>query len=133
MCELAKNHANYEGRIVKVRATFIGDLSGKTEPTLEDHSFNTSSCGDSYIRLVLVLPNNSKAAGGLGLIKDESFNKFQRDVSRGMRVDGLFEGRFHFLGPLEQKSKGNSPPRYFRSQLILGKITDVDSFELPKK
>jgi len=29
MCELAKNHANYEGRIVKVRATFIGDLRAR--------------------------------------------------------------------------------------------------------
>jgi hypothetical protein len=135
LCELAEHPEQYMGKMVRVRASAVGDLS------IDD--FGQRPACQSWIGVILVLPEQVNPRADFDVIRDESFSQLFDDLRKGMNVQATFEGRFDAVYTWRDqkrvwiagavKSKGFGKKGQFGGRIVLHRASDILARPVPRK
>src|SRR5579864_3655774 len=91
LCELYQHPEQYAGKMVKVRGGSVSDLS--ISNVLHDAPAEPCS---TYMRLVVVFPDQVKPAPAFQIVQDDSYKKLAESLHYPgpIHIDATYEGRF---------------------------------------
>jgi hypothetical protein len=139
LCELYQHPEDYARKIIKVRG---GSISGRGIDDLM-HDSKAVPC-PTYMRIVVVFPDQVKPAPDFQLVRDESFEKLEDALnSKGpTHIDATYEGRFDAGFAWRNKErirvggytgKGYGKKHFYDSQIVLQRVSNVWAMPLPHR
>ena len=139
LCDLYQYPEQYAGRMVKVRAGAISDLS------LDNilHDSPTRPC-PTYMRIIVEFPDQVTPAPGFQLVRDEPYKKLLEALHnrRATHIDATYEGRFdaafawrdHKRIKIGQdKEKGFGIKHEYDGRIVLYQVSDVWAQPVPQR
>jgi hypothetical protein len=139
LCDLYQHPEQYAGKMIKVRGGSVGDL--RIDNIL--HDSHAEPC-PTYMRLVVVFPDQIKPAPAFQLVRDESYKKLEEALhSTGpVHIDATYEGRFDaaFLWRDHKRIrvgqddvKGYGKKHEYDGRIVLHQVSDVWTMRLPRR
>lgn len=139
LCELYQHPEHYAGKMIKVRAGSVGNLS--IENTLHDSP--AESCS-SYMRMVVVFPQQVEPAPAFQLVQDESYKKLVEalHLPGPIHIDATYEGRFDpvFVWRDHKRirvgqgnEEGYGKKHEYDGRIVLHQVSDVWTKPLPRR
>jgi hypothetical protein len=132
LCDLYQHPDQYAGKIVRVRGTIAGN-------DMWIDTFTEKACS-SWMSVVVVFPSQVKPAPDFGLVRDDSFAKFEDAMyhSRPIHIEATFEGRFDSVvivqdGKRITLGKGYGKKYKHDGRIVLHRVSDVVALPLPRK
>jgi len=132
LCDLHQHPNQYAGKMVRVRGTIAGN-----DMWIDD--FTEKPCS-SWMSIVVVFPQQVKPAPDFGLVKDDSFGKFEDAMyhSRPIHLEATFEGRFDSVVILQDGKRIKAGTGYGKKhahdgRIVLHRVSDVMARPLPRK
>lgn len=140
LCDLYQHPEKHAGRMIKVRGGSVGgDL--RIEDIL--HDSHSEPC-PTYMRIVVVFPDQVKPTPRFHLVRDESYKKLEEALHYPgpIHIDATFEGRFDAafvwrdhkrvrVGPDEEKGYGKK--HEYDGRIALRQVSDVWAKPIPRK
>lgn len=140
LCDLYQHPEQYADKMVKVRGGSVSDLS--IENVLHDAPAEPCS---TYMRLVVVFPDQIKPAPAFQIVQDDSYKKLVESLHyRGpIHIDATYEGRFdpvfvwrdhkHIRVSQDAKEKGCGRKHEYDGRIVLHQVSDVWVKPLPPR
>jgi hypothetical protein len=139
LCDLYQHPEQYAGKMIKVRGGSVGELS------IEDllHDSQSKPC-PTYMRIIVVFPDQVKPAPDFQLVQDESYKKLVEalhypgpihiDATYEGRLDAAFAWRDHKRIRVGQYAgKGYGKKNEYDGRIVLHQVSDVWAKPLPRR
>ena len=139
LCSLYQFPEQYAGKMIKVRGVSVGGLA------IEDlrHDSQAEVC-PTYMRIVVVFPDQVRPQPAFHLIRDDSFMKLEDALrSRGpIHIDATYEGRFDAafawrdhkrIRVGDSTKEGYGKNHEYDGRIVLRQVSDVWAKPLPRK
>jgi len=139
LCDLYQHPEQYAGKMIKVRGGAVGDL--RIDAILHDSP--AESCA-SYMRLIVVFPEQTKPSPGFQLVRDQSYKQLETALhsQRPVHIDATYEGRFDpaFVWRDHKRVrvgssdvKGYGEKHEYDAQIVLHRVSNIWTMQLPAK
>jgi hypothetical protein len=139
LCELYSHPEQYNGKMIKVRGGSLSEL--RIENIV--HDLPTEPC-PTYMRIIVVLPDQVKPAPDFQLVRDESYKKLQQALhdSVPIRIDATYEGRFDVafvwrdrqrIRVGQDEVKGYGKKHEYDARIVLRQVSDVWAMPIPRR
>jgi hypothetical protein len=136
LCDLYEHPEQYIGKMVKIRASVAGN-------DMWIDAFTEKTCS-SWMRVIVVFPNQIEPRPDFDLVQDNSFKQFEDAMyhSRPIHIDATFEGRFdaaflwrdHKRIKIGQRTeKGYGKKHDYDGRIVLHQVSDVSAKPLLRK
>lgn len=139
LCDLYQYPEQYAGKMIKVRGGSISEL--RIEDLL--HDAPVKPC-PTYMRIVVVFPDQVKPAPGFQLVQDESYKELEEALhyQGPVHIDATYEGRFDAafawrdhkrirIG--QDREKGFGEKGQYDGRIVLRQVSDVWTKPLPHR
>jgi len=139
LCDLYQHPEQYAGKMVRVRGGSVSELS--IENILHDSPVEPCP---TYMRIIVVFPDQIKPAPGFQLVRDEAYKKLEEALhyQGPVRIDATYEGRFDAafawrdhkrirIG--QNKEKGYGKKHKYDARIVLRQVSDVWAKPVPRR
>jgi hypothetical protein len=138
LCELAEHPEKFAGKMVAVHASEMGPRRTRSSGFWID-DFNQQPCS-SWISVWVAYPDQVRPSPGFVLERNDDFNNFFAEISKGKNVQATYEGRFDAAYVWRDhkrvvvgEGKGYGKQHKYGGRIILYSISEVVARPEPRK